>query len=368
MAKRLLLLNGVAIVCVILFHATGFGFTAMFAWAHRYRPVSSPNFDAVGTGAYYAFRLIEQFVVFAIPAFLFVSGFFVSVLTGRAGSVNRKAIWARIRALLVPYFIWSAVLLTGMALQGRTFGGGQYVRMLLTGSTDPSYYYVPLLVQLYLLAPVIVLLARWRWKLLIGVTAAIQVGMYLLQYAIVLDVRDPGIRALAAALPKWLFVAHVFWFSAGVVAGFQHSAIKAALEPRRWMLLPALVTLFLIGFVEWELLLKWSGVPWRENRATLIDGLYAGTMILSFLVAQDLRLPKPDTLVWLGSQSFGIYLVHGVVMEYFSRGLYHAAPWILGQQWLFQPLLIALGLSVPLTLMWVVRRSPSRGLYSYVFG
>ena len=79
MAKRLLLLNGVAIVCVILFHATGFGFTAMFAWAHRYREVSSPNFDAVGTGAYYAFRLIEQFVVFAIPAFLFVSGYFVSV-------------------------------------------------------------------------------------------------------------------------------------------------------------------------------------------------------------------------------------------------------------------------------------------------
>ena len=38
-------------------------------------------------------------------------------------------------------------------------------------------------------------------------------------------------------------------------------------------------------------------------------------------------------------------------MEYFSRGLYHLAPWILGRQILFQPMLIVLGLAVPLVLM-----------------
>jgi peptidoglycan/LPS O-acetylase OafA/YrhL len=240
--------------------------------------------------------------------------------------------------------------------------------MLLTGSTDPNYYYVPLLVQLYLVAPFIVLLARWRWPVLLGVTAVLQVGVYVLQYAIVLDARDPMIRTVAAALPKWFFLAHLFWFSAGVVVGFQHQAFKAVLERVQWLLLPALTVLFLAGVVEWELLLRWSGSPWRENRATLLDGMYAATMILSFLSIRDLRLPFPDKLIALGTQSFGIYLVHGIVMEFFSRGLYHFAPWILGQQWLFQPLLIALGLSVPLVLMWAVRRSPSRGLYAYVFG
>ena len=34
--------------------------------------------------------------------------------------------------------------------------------------------------------------------------------------------------------------------------------------------------LFVLGVVEWELLLNWSGSPWRENRATLIDDLSAG--------------------------------------------------------------------------------------------
>ena len=40
------------------------------------------------------------------------------------------------------------------------------------------------------LAPLIVLLARRHWKPLLAVTAVLQVSVYLLQYAIVLDVRD----------------------------------------------------------------------------------------------------------------------------------------------------------------------------------
>src|SRR5687768_6210846 len=138
MAKRLLLLNGIAILCVILFHATGFGYTAMFAWPHRYRPVSSPNYDAVGTSAYYALRLMEQFVVFAIPTFLFVSGYFVSVMTGRnRQTMDYRAIGARIKGLLNPYLVWSAIALVGLALEGRIFSASRYVWLLVTGSTDP---------------------------------------------------------------------------------------------------------------------------------------------------------------------------------------------------------------------------------------
>ena len=45
-------------------------------------------------------RLIEQYAVFTIPAFLFVSGFFVSVLAGRSRSgITASSVLARIRAL-----------------------------------------------------------------------------------------------------------------------------------------------------------------------------------------------------------------------------------------------------------------------------
>jgi len=369
MARRLLLLNGLAILCVILFHATGFGFTAMFAWAHRYRDVTSPNYDAAGTAAYYALRLVEQFVTFCIPAFLFVSGYFVSVLAGRSHRImDPRAIGARIRGLLIPYLIWSAVVLLGLALQGRVFSGARYLSLLATGATNPTYYYVPLLVQLYLVAPLVVLFANWRWKALLATTAALQVCVYALQYVIVVRVVVPGLTSLAAALPKWLFLAHLFWFTFGVVGGFQQRTLRVVLERRKRVLASCLVGLFVLGVLEWELLLQWSGQPWIDNRPTLIDGLYSSAAILSFLAFENLKIPLANSLVALGAKSYGIYLVHGLVMEYFSRGLYHLAPWILGWQILFQPMLIGVGLSVPLLLMSLVSRLGSPGLYRHLFG
>jgi hypothetical protein len=75
MIKRLLYMNGLATIAVILFHASGWGFIAMFFWADQYRTVASPNFDLIGSLPYFALRVIEQIVSFGVPAFLFVSGF-----------------------------------------------------------------------------------------------------------------------------------------------------------------------------------------------------------------------------------------------------------------------------------------------------
>lgn len=369
MAARLLVLNGIAILGVILFHGTGFGFTAMFSWAHRYRPVSSPNYDEIGTAAYYAYRLIEQFIVFCIPAFLFVSGYFVSVLAGRSrAALGPKALWARIRHLLIPYLFWSGLVVAALALQGRVYSSQRYLAALATGASGPNYYYVPMLVQLYLLAPLVVVLAR-RWGTgVLAITGLVQAAIYGLQYVVVLQAQIPGVTALAAALPKWLFVVQLFWFTLGVVAGFRQQAFKQALVRTRWAWLTAAIVLFVAGVVEWELLLGWSGSAWRENRVTLIDGLYSLSMLCTFLGFAELRLPAAEGLAALGARSFGIYLSHGVAMEYTARGLYHAAPWVLAHQAVFQPIVLGAGLAIPLVLMALLKRSPVSAYYSYVFG
>lgn len=369
MISRLLLLNGIAIVNVILFHATGFGFTAMFSWAHRYRPVTSPNYDAIGTPAYFALRAIEQYAAFTIPTFLFVSGFFISVLAGRNRSgVTAGAIGARVRSLAIPYLFWSGVILAALAMEGRVYPIGRYLRMLVTGSTHPNYYYVPLLIQLYVLSPAIVWLAHRWWGALLAATAVLQLAVYLLQYAVVLDVGSPLVRQAAAAFPKWLFAAHLFWFTLGVAVGFEQQVFKALAHRYRWALAVAAAVLFVAGMVEWELLLARSGHVWVENRQTLIDGLYAGAVIFALLAFTNLRVPFPQVFVDLGIKSFGIYLVHGIAMEVAARTVYHGAPWMLGRQLLFLPFVIAVGVATPLLLMNLVRRSRARGIYPYLFG
>ncbi|HIP73435.1 MAG TPA: hypothetical protein EYH05_18815, partial [Anaerolineae bacterium] len=96
-------LNGIAILFVIFFHAAGWGFTAMFAWTPRYLPVSAPVYDQVGSLSYYWLRLVEQIVVVAIPAFLFVSGYFMAFSAGRRDNVTWKQIGGRVKMLLFPY-------------------------------------------------------------------------------------------------------------------------------------------------------------------------------------------------------------------------------------------------------------------------
>jgi surface polysaccharide O-acyltransferase-like enzyme len=330
--------------------------------------VTSPNYDAVGTATYYALRLVEQLVVFTIPAFLFVSGFFVSVLAGRLGRVPPGAVVTRIRALVVPYLLWSGVIVAALALEGRIYSGSRYLQMVLTGSTNPSYYYVPLLMQLYVVAPFIVWAARRRWKVLLAVTAALQACVYVLQYVAVVGSNGEVVGRVAALLPKWLFAAQMFWFTLGVVVAFEQQAFKGIVKRLRWHLLAGAAVLFVAGFIEWELLLGLSGRPWVENRVTLIDGLYAAAVIFTFLAFAEVRFPFQRTLMDLGAKSFGIYLVHGIFMEYVARAIYHAAPWMLAHQPLFLTLVVGLGLGLPLVRMDLVRRSRARALYPYVFG
>ncbi|MBE0411266.1 MAG: hypothetical protein IBX69_16210, partial [Anaerolineales bacterium] len=95
MVHKLLYLNGLAILGVVLFHTAGTGFTAMFAWGHRYLPETIPVMSQVGSLSYYGLRLFEQLSVFAIPAFLFVSGFFVAITTGRRETIDWNTVILR---------------------------------------------------------------------------------------------------------------------------------------------------------------------------------------------------------------------------------------------------------------------------------
>jgi membrane-bound acyltransferase YfiQ involved in biofilm formation len=370
MARRLLILNGIAILGVILFHTTGFGFVAMFFWPHRYRPVTSPNFDAAGGAAYYELRLVEQaFASFCIPAFIFVAGYSAAVLAGRSRTgLTTRAISSRVQRLVWPYLLWSGLVLAALAIQGRVYAPGRYVRMLLTGAANPNYYFIPMLIQLYVLAPLAVRAASWNWRALLAVTALVQAGIYLLQYGAVLGAPGSTWEWLAYAVPKWLFVTHVFWFCAGLVAGLEQQAFGRFLQrTRAWWPIAAAV-LFAVGVVEWEWLLGVAGTHWRENRSTLVDGLYGGAALLAIVAHGDAFRSAERWLSELGARSFGIYLAHGVVMEYTARALYHAAPWVLGIQPAFQTLLIVLGLFVPLAMMEALKRSRAAAVYPYVFG
>lgn len=370
MVRRLLVLNGLCVLAVVLYHSSGWGFTSMFWWTDRYSPVATPNFDQMGSLAYYGLRAVEQAVIFGIPGFLFVSGYFIAVATGRNQStIGWTVILTRIKKLAIPFLFWSVlILMADIVLLGARFTPKEFLLTIITGQTRPPYYYVPVLAQLLVLSVLLVPLAKHRWKLLLLVAALVHILVLSWEYVLILEPDSPILKLLLP-LGAWAFFPKfVFWFSFGIVVGFHLPQFKRALSRVKWALPGALAITFVLGMVEWEVLLRLSGQDWLAPRETIIDHLYAGAFLLTFFAFEGSTPVFSKRLSKLGESSYGVYLIHAPVLTYSAKIIYHLLPWLLAYQILLQPLLIVVGLGVPLLLMAIVNRSRARNYYAYLFG
>jgi hypothetical protein len=373
MRRRLFLLPGLAIMAVVANHVAGWGFTAMFWWTDCYRSVDVPNFDLLGSPAYYALMLIKQLTVVALPAFLFVSGYFVSFsIKGRQSSPNWKMARTRVVHLLIPYLVWSFVMLSCDALEGSIYSPGEYLTKLFFGQAYNTYFYVPAICQLYLLSPLVVSLAKTKRWLLIAVATAIHVGIMSLDYSKLFYpglANQPMVRLLTSYA---LFTRWILWFALGTVCGLYSKEWLQRLVQWKWVwatlvvvfgvltiLEPKVITAVLQGPMELELL---------SNMGMVSENFYALALVFGFLAFADLPLPFPRAIGRLGSDSYGLYLVHGKAIEVASRVIRQVLPALLAYQALFVPLLFAVGLGVPLLAMEIVRRTPLRRYSQYLFG
>lgn len=368
MVRRFLLLNGISIVSVVLFHAAGWGFTAMYSWVGRYMP--GATMGSIGrTPEYYGLNVLVQFGVFAIPAFLFVSGYFVSAVYSRLELPESwRRLLPRIGVLVVPYLVWSAVALAGRVAEGRLGFLPNLPVIVLTGRATPAYYYVPLLIQLYLLAPLLVRWARRRPTLMLVAFLLLQLAIYAKNYAALLWPESQLIGSVVQLIPKWLFVSYLFWFSAGILTSSHIRLVERWTAKFQRVAGYAVAGLFILGYLEWELLGRGTGQIWMPHYETLIDGLYSAAVIAGIL--GWVSAPKGLTrwLNALGERSYAIYLIHPIVMEYAARGVYRFLPGLLPEGWFIEGLLISLGLGLPLLLIAVVRRGQFRIAYPYLFG
>ena len=160
MARRLLVLNGLAAFAIAMHHAAAYGLQAMFGW-------HEPDYALIGTTAYHVTMFIRVLVFFAVPAFFFVSGFFIGIMgKGDRAQIKWTTTMPRIKVLVIPFVIWTIIRLA-------------IIPMVPTSLDDifSPYFFIPVLVQFYLLAPPIVTLAKTRWQLLLLVTGFMQIGL-----------------------------------------------------------------------------------------------------------------------------------------------------------------------------------------------
>lgn len=369
MARRLLLLNALAVLAVILVHSAGWGYTALFWWTDRYvSGATVPDFSQVGSLAYYGLRSIEQLASFGIAAFLFVSGYFISLAAPSDSLLGWRPVGSRISNLLIPYLLWSTVLIAVDYLHSASLPPERLVRTLLTGGAAEGYYYVPMLCQLLLLSPFLLALSRRSWRLVLITAALLAVGIHMVFYA-----RLIGTTISAPIGPlgqPWLFPRYLVWFVLGMIYGLHREAATNWLASKRYVALGAALLLIPVGMLEWELIQAGSGEAFLPTRLTLVDDLYAAAFILAYMGTAGLRLPLPGAISTVGINSYGIYLANIPTLEFTARSVAVLIPSLLSTMLLFQSLLWAAGLTIPVLLIAALgsKQSPLRRFSYLVFG
>ena len=369
MTRRVFLLMGLAIFAVVLSHAAGWGQIAMINWADRYRTVTVPNFDQVGSLSYNVLLVLRQLTVWAVPAFLFCSAVFVTYAArGGCGVFNWKMVRTRVADLLIPYLIWSIIWFVADALEHHILTPGAYIGRLIKGTADGgSYFFVPLLCQFYLLSPWLVPIAKSRPKQLLAIAVLIQAIALTVLYLHIFVVAMPPY--ISWIIQSWLVFMWTTYFALGLVFGFHTQRVKQVVLRHKSILVGVTLVTGFLGIFEADAIYWTIKADVRFVPFTVTTVLYSIAFILVFVMFDKVLIPFSAKLNQLGGKSYGIYLTHARVMSYVARIIRQIAPWILAYQVvLFTPIMLLAGLGLPLLLMALAARSPARKYYRYLFG
>jgi len=198
------------------------------------------------------FVAIDTLQLFCVPAFLMLSGFF---LTNKLENQNNPALVVkkRLSKIIPPYLFWSVALYILNNLgELQKFDLLSLLRDILTGSVMPPYYFIVVIVQCYgwwwLLVKLRVLEARKVLVLGLTIQTIFTIFFYLSAF-----------KYISIPLPlmqRWIF-SWIWPFSTGLFLGASYDKIQPILERRKMPILGATILFYLASIGEYYLI---SGV------------------------------------------------------------------------------------------------------------
>lgn len=233
---------------------------------------------------------------FHMPAFMAVSGW-LSCRPGREPVGERQYVSRRARQLLVPYLLWSLLIL----VLRRDVSGQSLASIAL--SPDMFFWFLWALFFIYLLFRLTLSISR---RLHVSATAALAVcGMLLMGMMVVADFHVFGFR----------YIAYYYLFY--VLGYILH---RHPLHIRNHAVIGILAVLWAVLAWFWNMhgLPSWfPAVPYVP--ATLLSYAYRGlTATVAIVLLMELAprlLDCSDLMIWMGRHSLGIYTAHITFIE-----------------------------------------------------
>ncbi len=286
--------RGLAAIAVVAIHAVD----TAFLW--RYSSTDMWNFFFLVT--------YRQLLNFAVPAFIFISGYWMSKKPIKSLEDYKIFLKKRLSRVLVPYLFWSCLLLGCEAIGTHHVDIAQITFKLLTGRASSIYFFIIVICQLYIITPLLQYINHKRYGLIL---------------VLILNV----ISLLSAYLSRlyfnyWIpvsvaFYSWIIFYEIGLLVGNHDNKKRFMPENMRLIILPAILVSLLISAMESMFLLSKYGRSYFAISPTKYSPfLYSGCIIFGFLFVRKRIKCWPKFLVRIGGYSFGIYFIHIFILHH----------------------------------------------------
>jgi len=311
-------LRGLAILCVVVSHAAFYGVMRPRLWSGEAALIAAP-FGIPWQSVMPFWVVVGELTRMGVPLFLVISGQFVASFPQ-----TRRSILKLIEKLVWPFLFWS---LFGWAYDRLVSPPGwsvaEFLQRLLPGDAQIGFFFIPLIIQFYLLAGPTVRWVKRSPAAALVISAVVQSAYVGFNYLGAAASRGlVGFHLPIDALPEWLFPRFAFYFVLGAWIGSFPVRANALLarHPARYgvaALLSAILMVAEHGLIHClvigpstSLTDVWLAMnPWKISTE-----LWAVSAVLFLYSLGKRGLLGARWLSKLGSSAFVIYLLNGPVL------------------------------------------------------
>ena len=264
-------------------------------------------------------RVASRLSGFVVQGFILLSG--VKFFLHYAERIRYGRFYLmRFLHIVVPYILWVLFYYLYFCYRGEySFSFKQLGRFILTGEISAQFYFIVILLQFYLLAPL------WRW-LLRRANPAVAV-LISLMVTILFGQNLSDILAVITPNRTYLYLDRIFpryllYWTAGCMIGLHYEAFQEYLR-RRWLSITILFLLCAAGNGWFTVICVDIHPSWMDG----IQTLYCISALLFFYALSQIFVRGSGVLLRLlqgiDRASYAIYLVHCLVLfminDYMNR-------------------------------------------------
>lgn len=320
MNKEINLLRGFAICAVVGIHTFSIAL----------------NKITTGVG-YFAYSIFHALLGYAVPCFIFMSSILLSYPLKGGKKLDIATFYKKkFMRVVVPYFIWTAIFMAfKIGIGERTLADlrslENWKTWLLYGKTYTHLYYIVIVMQLYLFAPLLLgfikglqkISGKYDFWVVVILSTALQVCIYFINKFYIYQ----HFKHQATVLLWYIYL--VFF---GIWVGYNYERFKKGLlrySPIVWLI----YSFNAIIFAAYKIcLIRNTPISTTWYQMNWYAYVLFSTLILLWLCCikwqQDNTVyEEPIKIVdILGGYAFGIYLMHPIITYYLRQWVHTTHP------------------------------------------